>query len=57
MDRVLPILVRRIARNDEQGRAAINRIIEVDADAGVNTVRIRHLESVYERTQNQNAAQ
>ena len=54
-DRVLPILVRRIACNDEQGRVALNRIMEVDADAGVNTIRILHLESSYERTQNQNA--
>ena len=30
--------------------------MEVDADAGVNTVRIRHLEFAQGRTLNQNAA-
>ena len=40
-DRVLPILVRRIARIDEQRRTTIHRTEENDANTGVNTVRIR----------------
>ncbi|CAH1427776.1 unnamed protein product [Lactuca virosa] len=55
-DRVLPIMVRRISRNTEQGRATIDRVVEIDANSGVNTVRIRQLESAHERTQVRNAA-
>ena len=55
-NRFLPIMVRRIARNVEQGRAAIDRVMEIDANSGVNTVRIRQLESAQERTLVRNAA-
>ena len=37
-------MVRRIARNIKQGRAAIIQIVEIDANSGVNMVRIRRLE-------------
>ena len=55
-DRALPVMVRRIARNVEQGRAAIDRVIEIDANSGVNTIRIRHLEEALERTRRSNDA-
>ena len=48
-DRVLPIMVHRVARNEIQGRTTLNRISEVDANSGVNTVRIRRLEDAHER--------
>lgn len=51
MDRILLILVCRVARNEIQGRTALNRITEVDANAGVNTVRIRRLENAHERAE------
>ena len=38
------MLVHRVARNNEQGRAAIDRIIQVEPNIGFNTVRIRNLE-------------
>ena len=47
-------MVRRIARNGEQGRAAIDRVMEVDAKSGVNTVCIIHLEEAMERTRRVN---
>ena len=53
-DRVLPIMVRRIARNGEQGRAAIDRVIEIDPNSGDNTVRIIHLEETMERNRRVN---
>lgn len=37
-DRALPVIIRRIARNVEQGRAAIDRIMEIDANSGVNSL-------------------
>ena len=49
-------MVRMIAQNDEQGQAAIDRIIEIDANPGVNTVRIRHLEEAMEGTRRANEA-
>ena len=55
-DRALPVMVRRIARNVEQGRAAIDRVMEIDANSGVNTVRIRHLEEALEGTRRTNDA-
>ena len=55
-DRVLPILVRRVPRNEEQGRTAINRIMEVDAKAGVSTVCIRRLEDAHGRSMRDNEA-
>ena len=53
-DRALPVIIRRIARNVEQGRAAIDRVMEIDANSGVNTVRIRRLEEDMERTRRTN---
>lgn len=55
-DIVLPILVRQIARNGEQGRTTIQRTEENDANTGVNTVCIRQLESTHRTTINQNEA-
>ena len=52
--RALPVIIRRIARNVEQGRAAIDRVMEIDANSGVNTVCIRRLEEDMERTQRTN---
>ena len=55
-DRVLPIMVRRISRNTILGQSSINRVLEIDANTGVNTVRIRQLESAHERALVHNAA-
>ena len=35
---------------------AIGQVVEIDANSGVNTVRIRQLESAHERTLVHNAA-
>ena len=53
-DRVLPIMIWRIARNVEQGQAAIGRVVEVDANSNLNTVRIRQLEEAMDRTRRTN---
>ncbi|CAI9260222.1 unnamed protein product [Lactuca saligna] len=53
-DRALPVIIRRIARNVEQGRAAIDQVMEIEANSGVNTVRIRCLEEDMERTRRTN---
>ena len=55
-DRVLPIMVRRIARNIEQGQAAIGKVVEVDANSNLNTVRIHQLEEAMDRTRKTNEA-
>ena len=55
-DRVLPIMIRRISRNVEQGQAAIGRVVEVDANSNLNTVRIRQLEEAMDRTKRTNEA-
>ena len=49
-DRTLSVLVLRLACNDEQGRVAINRVMQADAATGFNTVRIRNLEDVHNAT-------
>ena len=49
-DRVLSIMVRRVARNEIQGRTALNRIMEVVADARIHIVRTIHLEDARERS-------
>ena len=54
-DRVLPIMVRRISRNTILGQATIDRVVEIEANSGVNTVHIRQLESAHERTLVRNA--
>ena len=54
-DRVLPIMVRRMSRNSIIAQAAVNQVLEVDANSGVNTVHIRQLESAHERTLVRNA--
>ena len=53
-DRALPIMVSIIARNVEQGGAAVGRVVEIDANIGVHPVRICHLEEVMERTRSTN---
>lgn len=50
----MPIIVHRIARNVEQGRETINRILEIDTKSGVNTFYIRQLEEAMERTRRTN---
>ena len=45
-----------ISRNVEQGQAAIDRVMEIDANSGVNTVRIHQLEEDMERTRRTNEA-
>ena len=52
----MPIMVCRIARNVEQGQAAIRRVVEVDANSNLNTVRIRQLEEAMDRTRRTNEA-
>ena len=39
-----------MARNDEQGRAAIDRVMQVNAATGVNTVHICNLEDNHNAT-------
>lgn len=53
-DRALPIMVSIIARNVEQGGAAVGRVVEIDANIGVHPVRICHLEEAMERTRSTN---
>ena len=50
-DRVLPILVRRVARNEIQGRTALHQITEVVADARMHTLRTTRLEDAHERSE------
>ena len=49
-DRILPILVRRVARNEIQGRTALHRITEVVADARIHTLRTIRLEDARQRS-------
>ena len=56
-DRVLPILVRRVARNVEQGRTNFNQAMEIHANSGVNTVRLCHLNDEQELTRTHTDAQ
>ena len=44
------MFIRRVARNDEQERAAIHRVVEVDATMVLNMVRLRHLSEDQELT-------
>nr|KAJ0226738.1 hypothetical protein LSAT_V11C100034260 [Lactuca sativa] len=55
-DRVLPFLVRRVARNEIQGRIALQRIAEVDANAGMHTIRTNRLEIARERSERDHKA-
>ena len=48
-DRILPILVRRVSRNEIQGRTTLHRITEVDANVRMHTIRTNHLEHTHER--------
>ena len=43
-DRVLPILIRRVARNEIQGRTALQRIEEVNTNARMHTTRTNRLD-------------
>ena len=49
-------MVWRIARNVEQGHAAIGRVVEIDANSNLNIVRIRQLEEAMDRTRRTNEA-
>ena len=49
-DRVLPILVRRVSRNEIQGRTALQRIVEVDTNGGLHSLRTSRLEHARERS-------
>ena len=50
-DRVLPILVRRVARNEIQGRKALHQITEVVANARMHTLHTIRLEDARERSE------
>ena len=50
-DRILPILVRRVAQNEIQGRTALHQITEVVADARMHTLRTIRLEDARERSE------
>ena len=50
-DRILPILVRRVARNEIQGRTALHQITEVVAYARMHTLHTIHLEDAHERSE------
>ena len=50
-DRILPILVRRVARNEIQGRTALHQITEVVADARMHTLHTILLEDARERSE------
>ena len=49
-DKVLPILVRREARNEIQGRTALHQISEIVAYARMHTLHTIHLEDAHERS-------
>ena len=50
-DRILPILVRRVARNEIQGRTALHQITEVVADSRMHTLRTIRLEDAHKRSE------
>ena len=50
-DKVLPILVRREARNEIQGRTALHQITEVVTYARMHTLHTIHLEDAHERSE------
>ena len=50
-DRILPILVRRVARNEIQGGTALHQITEVVTNARMHTLRTIHLEDARERSE------
>ena len=50
-DIVLPILVRREARNEIQGRTALRQITEVVAYARMHTLHTIHLEDAHKRSE------
>ena len=49
-DRILPILVLRVARNEIQGRTALHQITEVVANARMHTLHTILLEDARERS-------
>lgn len=55
-DRVLPILIHRVARNEIQGRTTLHRIVEVDANAGMHTIRTILLEDARKRSRRDHEA-
>ena len=50
-DKILPILVCRVARNEIQGRTALHQITEVVADARMHTLRTIRLEDAHARSE------
>ena len=50
-DRIMPILIRRVAQNKIQGRTALQRIAEVDTNGGMHTLRTNRLEHARERSE------
>ena len=48
-DRILPIVVHRVARNEIQGRTALHQITEVVTNARMHTLRSIRLEDARER--------
>ena len=49
--RILPIMVRRVAQNEIQGRTAQHQIAEVVTDARMNTLHTTHLEDAHKRSE------
>ena len=55
-DRALPVIVNRIARQFDQSRMSINRILEVNAAAQANTADILRLDEMQDDTQHHTEA-
>ena len=55
-DRTLPILVRRVAQNEIQGRTALHQITEVVANARMHTLRTIRLEDARESSERDHEA-
>ena len=49
-DRIFPILVRRVARDEIQGRTTLHSIAEVDANARIHTIRTNRLDHTREKS-------
>ncbi|KAL7616187.1 hypothetical protein Lser_V15G03688 [Lactuca serriola] len=48
---IMPILIRRVARNEIQGRTALQRIAEVDTNGGMHMLRTSRLKHARERSE------
>ncbi|KAL7598013.1 hypothetical protein Lser_V15G24330 [Lactuca serriola] len=50
-DRIMPILIRRVARNEIQDRTALQRITKVDTNGGMHMLRTSRREHARERSE------